>query len=127
MDDVYDPDNDARAANTNTANGYRGWTRCVSGATTGSLAFPVPPWARGLNGCKPQLIYINRYYASIYVAAEMRLALACPELGHTMGLRHRDAAGSSRLSCMKSEPRDGTTWYSVPTGHEFGHLNYFYP
>lgn len=36
MDDAYAPDNDARAANTNIQNGYWGWTRCASGATTGT-------------------------------------------------------------------------------------------
>ena len=127
MDDVYG-DNDVRAANvTTTGTNLWGWTKCTSVPDdSGSLPTAVPDYARGLNWCKPQYIYFNRAHEDIYNTAAKRKAVACHELGHTMGLRHRDVAGATGLSCMKSTPRDGSTWYTVPTGHDINLLNFWY-
>jgi hypothetical protein len=127
MDDTYG-DNDVRAANvTDSGENFWAWTRCPSTPDdTGSLPTAVPAYANGLYWCKPQLIYFNRAHEDIYNTAAKRKAVACHELGHTMGLRHRDTAGATGLSCMRSTPRIGSTWYTVPTGHDLGLLDYWY-
>lgn len=128
MNDAYG-DNDVRAANVDDAGtSFWAWTRCTQNPdATGSLPTAVPDYARGLNWCKPQLIYFNRAHEDIYNTSAKRKAVACHELGHTMGLRHRDVAGTTGLSCMRSTPKDGSTWYTVPTGHDLGLLNFWYP
>lgn len=125
---AYGSGNDVRAANVNESTSLWGWTRCsATPESTGSLSYPVPDYANGLDWCRPQLVYINQAHEGTYDTATKRLAVACHELGHTMGLRHRQVAGSTGLSCMRTPPNDGSTWYSVPTGHDISYLNAFYP
>ncbi|MBB3044477.1 M57 family metalloprotease [Nocardioides soli] len=70
-----------------------GWTDCPSSATLGGTH--PNRW------CYGQVLRINYALAAAWDTTWGRRALACHELGHTVGLRHEDASDPSS-SCMKT-------------------------
>lgn len=101
-------------------NGYFGWTDCPEDNTGigngGSLR-----WCRG------QKVRFNGSVDHLFVnTSSARKGLACHELGHTVGIRHRDNPGS----CSHGEPiRNGAGLYYFNAGlasHEQSHINSAY-
>jgi len=64
------------------------WTECADGATTGG----TDPNAY----CRPQWLRYDLADTAAYDTLAERRAIACQEMGHTLGLRH----SSSTSSCM---------------------------
>lgn len=91
-----------------------GWVDCPP-ANTGTGGVGVHRWCRG------QYMRFNANYETQLNTQRARRALACHELGHTVGLRHTTADNS----CMTTiyHPRD------MPTGlnnHDRDHINGHY-
>ena len=132
VDVSIDNTDDARAGDGDYGqNNYYAWTRCSDA-----------PVATGDNGttrdgydakwCKPQLLIFNNWYTDrdYHTANELK-ALACHEVGHTLGLRHRSQTGGSS-SCMRTNPTQDTSVSPpgpllVPDSHDIQyHLEYEY-
>lgn len=124
---AYGSSNDVRAADTSASNGYYAWTRCSSTPnSTGDNGTSRDGF--DLKWCKPQLVYFNTQYSH---STDDLKAIACHELGHTMGLRHKGQT-SGTTSCMRESPK----YYAnltppgplmEPNGHDIDyHLNFEY-
>lgn len=99
------------------ANGAWAWTACHTTLTgEGGSETPLP----GTKWCKPQVFRWNAYYEpGSYPGTTAKRDIACEELGHTMGLRHR----STEASCMVSP----STTYTTTSLHDRDHLIALYP
>lgn len=71
-------------------NGYFGWVDCPSGAQTGGT--DPNRW------CYGQKLWLNYTYSGSFSTTYGKRALACHELGHTVGLRH--PTSSNLTTCM---------------------------
>lgn len=69
--------------------GYWGATFCPSGSTQGGT--DPSRW------CYPQYVRYNTTYSHKFDSIQERRAIACHEIGHTVGLRH---SGLQGVSCM---------------------------
>ena len=74
------------------------------------------------NWCTPQLLHWNTFYESNFNTVTKKKAIACHEVGHTIGLRHSTESGS----CMRNPPTVGTTDTTM-TSHDRGLVNFHYP
>ena len=72
-------------------NGVIAWTQCASGASYGGSE------SNGTRWCVPQEFRWNTAYNYTQTTNAHRNYVACHELGHTLGLRHR----SSGSTCMR--------------------------
>ncbi len=89
--------------------------KCPVGALYGGNSAGSLQWCRGQH-----LVYNTN--APIH--SDYGNYVACHELGHTVGLRHR----TSGLTCMRVLPSGQTSYYGVPDAHELNdHLNPWYP
>jgi hypothetical protein len=94
-------------------NGYWAWTWCAIPATYGGSA------ASHTRYCYPQeLIFNLTYKSSYYITQAKTNAIACHEMGHTLGLRHFNTSSG----CMKSPPTGSSYNYTDITSHEDTHL-----
>lgn len=94
-------------------NGNWAWTMCDEYARYGGDAAAHTKW------CAPQILVFNlTQKAANYSSEEKTKAIACHELGHTLGLRHL-----ATNSCMKFKQ----TLYKYLLDHEKTHLKTFYP
>jgi len=80
---------------TNMTSGIIAYGACADGATVGGIATPLP----GEAWCRPQNIFWNHRWDP-YMDNAKRRYVACHELGHTLGLRHRES-GEPTATCMK--------------------------
>lgn len=120
--EAYSSTNDVRVSEGNWgSNGAWAWTACAT-TLNGAGSRPADGHSHGHNWCKPQLLRWNLYYAANYSTADQRKAIACHELGHTMGLQHT----SDTASCMKDPPTT-TPLATSPTQHDKDRLNEHYP
>lgn len=89
-------------------NGAAGWTYCPPGAPQGING-------HGHRWCRNQELHfnLNPQYAAFFADDASRDAIACHELGHTVGLRHwgnpPDSEGPEAATCMNSDAPDGPT------------------
>lgn len=97
-------------------NGKYAWTWCFDhdSTTYGGSA------ANHTRYCYPQEIIFNLRYKANYDTQARTNAIACHEMGHTLGLRHFNAS----TGCMKDPPTDNNPNYNYTqiTGHEDTHL-----
>lgn len=102
MFEVYPPaldkDVEVLAVNRNDVDALA-WTACMgapgaSGMQYGGLETSHTRW------CRPQRFYYNVYYEAGYFPEDNpKRYIACHELGHTIGLRHR-RSGEPSATCM---------------------------
>lgn len=90
-------------------NGWWGWTKCSTDPDTvyGGSPDDHTRW------CRPQVLFYNIFHntPSEFGTEYRRKWLACHEVGHTLGLRHRDSA----TTCMEEWDGDGP---NTLAGHE---------
>lgn len=85
------------------------WVVCPPEATTGGGAHPNK-W------CFGQRLRYNLHYPGFYNTVQERHSLACEELGHTMGLRHRS---DHPETCMGRPVENSTDL----TAHDRNHID----
>lgn len=90
---------------------YAGWTQCTDGAAHGGSG----RW----EWCQPQLIMYNLSQTDYFSTQSRRRMIACHEMGHTLGLQHRQTLPAT---CMHKNADTSTT---IPQ-EEIGHLEYLY-
>lgn len=106
LPDVWVSDN-----NYGALNGVVAWAECPT-ANTGVGGSHPTMWCRG------QFVRFNSYYnLGYYNTGIERQQLACHELGHTVGLRHR----TSTASCMYTYAGGGAD--DILDGHDVAHIN----
>ena len=89
---------------------------CSVNATYGTL--------HGLTWCKPQLVWYNDAHSHRYDTGLEVQAIACHELGHSLGLKHiTSALDPNFASCMRDVPN--TPLHLIQ--HDKNHLASFYP
>jgi hypothetical protein len=91
------------------ANGAIGWVECIPGSST-SGSHP------GLR-CDRQKLRLNGSYANQFDTAQERESLSCHEIGHTVGLRHRNEENS----CMSTAAASTTS--TRTSLHDDAHIN----
>ena len=111
------PDVLAQTYNYGALNGITAWVDCV-------------PWNTGEGGtdpsrwCRGQYLTFNSYYywsySGVYDNDAQRRNVACHELGHTLGLRHR----TTTASCMYTYAGAGAA--ATLDNHDRGHINGYY-
>ena len=118
MAEVFPPATDRDVTVRGDYVGYTGWwaaTMCATNASYGGAESPLP----GTRWCRPQILQFNRTYeASKYPTTTNKRAVACHELGHTVGLQHT----TSTTSCMRSGNQTVTTTNS----HDRAHIADYY-
>lgn len=129
---AYGTTNDLRISDGDFSdNGFYAWVRCASTLnSSGNLGLSRD--GEPMNWCKPQLFYFNNWYTDRdYHTSDELKAIACHEIGHSMGLRHRSQT-SGTGSCMRTNPTRDTNQSPqgpllVPEVHDIDyHLNYEY-
>ena len=96
----YGSDNDVRVNDGDFGNNnHFAWTRCAS-TLIDSGDNGTSPDGYDMKWCKPQLIFFNDHYS--HGPNDLK-AIACHELGHTLGLRHKGQS-SGTTSCMRDDP-----------------------
>lgn len=75
------------------------WTACADNAVYGGSEASFSRWCRSQD-----LVFNLSYKATKYFTLDKTRAIACHELGHTVGLRHDTTA-----TCMKSPPTSPAT------------------
>lgn len=120
---TVDPQPDVIATDVNYGNNSLvGWVYCPAN-NTGTGGSSPTRWCRG-----PRLKLNSYYYYSAYGYFDtetQRRRVACHELGHTIGLRHRDPAPADR-GCMFTYVHES---YGAPAyirGHDQNHINDWY-
>ncbi|GFH38028.1 hypothetical protein [Streptomyces pacificus] len=94
------------------SNGAVGWVECLSGSSTSGSH----PYKR----CDRQKLRLNGSYSSFYGNAHDRKSMACHEIGHTVGLRHRETDGS----CMSNKHPSSIS--SLTSTHDDAHVNAYH-
>ena len=75
-----------------------GWTSCAAGASYfGSES-------NHTRSCKPSDVHFNYSYASRFDSQPESDAIACQELGHSVGLRHWQDVNQKNNTCMYDPP-----------------------
>lgn len=90
---------------------YWAFAACADGATYGGI--DPGRW------CRPQVVAYNMTHpTSWWTNVSSKIGVACHELGHTLGLRHRPDTDST---CMVDPPNDSDE--TQLDAHDFNHLN----
>jgi hypothetical protein len=96
--------------------GLLGWVECLPDSDTSG----IHPYRR----CDRQKLRLNsRYVATYFNTDARRRRMACHEIGHTVGLRHRNS--STQRGCME-DPFDPNDFVPLTTTHDDDHLNGYY-
>lgn len=95
------------------------WTKCASGATYGGSESPLP----GTRWCKAQEYIWNVAFDYLINSDTNKQGIACHELGHTLGLRHRSAGNSSCMVSSVSDPTPYINPWTNTDGHDQAHLD----
>ena len=88
-------------------NEYAGWTECSDVAVHGG-------GSGRMEWCRPQHIFYNLSRTGYFSTGTRRRMIACHELGHTIGLQHRQVSAT----CMH---KNADTSETIPQ-HEIDHL-----
>lgn len=93
-----------------TVNWPIAWTDCPPASAEGG--------SHPNRWCQPSKIRFNGDRRGYYDTSFERVAIACHEIGHTIGLRHT----SNTNSCMHAYPQTS----NVISGHDVDHINAAY-
>lgn len=91
------------------------WTKCATGATYGGSTSAGTRW------CKAQEFVWNVAFDSLVNSTSNKQMVACHELGHTLGLRHRAVGNSTCMVSSTIDPPYVNPWTNT-NGHDQGHL-----
>jgi len=94
-----------------TTGNARAWTSCAPGATYGGSE------ALHTRSCTPHDIRYNLSYGAFYDTDGEAFAIACHEVGHTVGLRHNQT--DQGATCMLEPPG----LVKVLDDHDVNHIN----